>query len=190
MLTYAPAPPCAARPCLPPSDPAPSHLQTQSAAPIVIDGKGHLLGRLASIVAKQLLNGQVRRPPLRLPPARADPAVRAPLQKVVVVRTELINVSGSFFRAKVSCAPLHTAAREAGRGRRNGDSREDERGSAHGSQLAYGASRRMQRNSEGFGSVLEGSRHSTAQSGRVGMTASGSTRSTTQVDPLSAFRTC
>lgn len=32
----------------------------QSASPIVIDGKGHLLGRLASIVAKQLLNGQVR----------------------------------------------------------------------------------------------------------------------------------
>ncbi|MDA9099211.1 uL13 family ribosomal protein [bacterium] len=25
---------------------------------VVIDGRGHLLGRLASIVAKQLLNGQ------------------------------------------------------------------------------------------------------------------------------------
>ncbi|KAJ8295559.1 60S ribosomal protein L16 [Rhodotorula toruloides] len=56
----------------------------QSASPIVIDGKGHLLGRLASIVAKQLLNGQ----------------------KVVVVRCEEINCSGSFFRAKVSFAPL------------------------------------------------------------------------------------
>lgn len=45
---------------------------------IVIDAKGHLLGRLASIVAKQLLNGQ----------------------KIVVLRTEEINISGSFFRAK------------------------------------------------------------------------------------------
>jgi large subunit ribosomal protein L13Ae len=25
---------------------------------VIIDGKGHLLGRLASIVAKELLNGQ------------------------------------------------------------------------------------------------------------------------------------
>ncbi|GEM11608.1 60S ribosomal protein l16 [Rhodotorula toruloides] len=56
----------------------------QSASPIVIDGKGHLLGRLASIVAKQLLNGQ----------------------KVVVVRCEEINCSGSFFRAKVSLVPF------------------------------------------------------------------------------------
>ncbi|RMD42363.1 hypothetical protein DV735_g2768, partial [Chaetothyriales sp. CBS 134920] len=46
---------------------------------IVIDGKGHLLGRLASIVAKQILNGQ----------------------KVVVVRTEQLNISGEFFRAKL-----------------------------------------------------------------------------------------
>ena len=45
---------------------------------IVIDGKGHLLGRLASIVAKQLLNGQ----------------------KIVVVRTEALNISGEFFRSK------------------------------------------------------------------------------------------
>jgi ribosomal protein L13 len=47
--------------------------------PFIVDGKGHLLGRLASIVAKQILLGQ----------------------KVVVVRSELINVSGSFFRNKV-----------------------------------------------------------------------------------------
>ncbi len=40
---------------------------------IVIDGKGHLLGRLASIVAKQLLEGK----------------------KIVVVRTEAIVISGS-----------------------------------------------------------------------------------------------
>lgn len=45
---------------------------------MVIDGKGHLLGRLASIVAKQLLNGQ----------------------RIVVVRCEELNMSGSFYRAK------------------------------------------------------------------------------------------
>lgn len=39
----------------------------------VIDGKGHLLGRLTSIVAKQLLNGK----------------------KIVVVRAEEIVISGS-----------------------------------------------------------------------------------------------
>lgn len=46
---------------------------------IVVDGKGHLLGRLASVIAKQALSGQ----------------------KIVVVRCEEINVSGSFFRMKV-----------------------------------------------------------------------------------------
>ncbi|KAF2716786.1 ribosomal protein L13 [Polychaeton citri CBS 116435] len=46
---------------------------------IIIDAKGHLLGRLASIVAKQLLNGQ----------------------KIVVVRCEALNISGEFFRAKL-----------------------------------------------------------------------------------------
>ncbi|GMM56718.1 ribosomal 60S subunit protein L16A [Maudiozyma humilis] len=46
---------------------------------VVVDGKGHLLGRLASVVAKQLLNGQ----------------------KVVVVRAESLNVSGEFFRNKL-----------------------------------------------------------------------------------------
>ncbi|KAK4058717.1 60S ribosomal protein L16A [Microbotryomycetes sp. JL221] len=54
-------------------------MATISSAPLVIDGKGALLGRLASIVAKTVLNGQ----------------------KVVVVRAELINCSGSFFRAKL-----------------------------------------------------------------------------------------
>lgn len=48
-----------------------------------IDGKGHLLGRLASTVAKQLLNGQ----------------------KIVVVRCEALNISGEFFRAKRTSAP-------------------------------------------------------------------------------------
>merc|ERR1712217_475640 len=46
---------------------------------IVIDGKGHLLGRLAAIVAKELLSGQ----------------------RVVVVRCEDINISGSHFRNKL-----------------------------------------------------------------------------------------
>lgn len=50
---------------------------------IVIDGKGHLLGRLASIIAKQLLNGQ----------------------KIVVVRCEALNISGEFFRAKRESTP-------------------------------------------------------------------------------------
>lgn len=43
---------------------------------VVIDGRGHMFGRLASIVAKELLNGQ----------------------RVVVVRCENINISGSLFR--------------------------------------------------------------------------------------------
>ncbi|RDA92918.1 hypothetical protein CP533_3895 [Ophiocordyceps camponoti-saundersi (nom. inval.)] len=46
---------------------------------VIVDGKGHLLGRLASVVAKQLLNGQ----------------------KIVVVRCEALNISGEFFRAKL-----------------------------------------------------------------------------------------
>nr|QES71279.1 ribosomal protein L13A [Helopeltis theivora] len=47
--------------------------------PLLIDGKGHLLGRLASIVAKAALNGN----------------------RVVVVRCEQINISGNFFRSKL-----------------------------------------------------------------------------------------
>ena len=54
-------------------------MATISSTPIVIDGKGHLLGRLASIISKQILTGQ----------------------KIVVVRCEEINISGSFFRNKV-----------------------------------------------------------------------------------------
>ena len=46
---------------------------------IVIDGRGHLLGRLASYVAKDLLNGQ----------------------RIVVVRCEEILKSGSLFRNKL-----------------------------------------------------------------------------------------
>jgi len=45
---------------------------------VVVDGRGHLLGRLASKVAKELLNGQ----------------------KVVVVRCEGIEISGTFIRQK------------------------------------------------------------------------------------------
>ncbi|KAH8835690.1 hypothetical protein DL96DRAFT_1575234 [Flagelloscypha sp. PMI_526] len=33
-------------------------MATISSTPIIIDGKGHLLGRLASIVSKQILSGQ------------------------------------------------------------------------------------------------------------------------------------
>uniref|UniRef100_A0A0M3IZH8 Large ribosomal subunit protein uL13 n=1 Tax=Anisakis simplex TaxID=6269 RepID=A0A0M3IZH8_ANISI len=47
--------------------------------PIIIDGKDHLLGRLASTIAKQLLLGQ----------------------KVVVVRCEAIVISGNFHRSKL-----------------------------------------------------------------------------------------
>jgi len=46
---------------------------------IVVDGRGHLLGRLASKVAKELLCGQ----------------------KIVVVRCEEIMISGSLVRNKV-----------------------------------------------------------------------------------------
>nr|XP_031363704.1 60S ribosomal protein L13a [Lonchura striata domestica] len=45
---------------------------------LVIDGRGHLLGRLAAIVAKQVLLGR----------------------RVVVVRCEGINISGNFYRNK------------------------------------------------------------------------------------------
>merc|ERR1712168_1524019 len=46
---------------------------------IVIDGRAHMNGRLASIVAKLILNGQ----------------------KVVIVRCEEINISGNFYRNKL-----------------------------------------------------------------------------------------
>merc|ERR1712186_113709 len=42
-------------------------------------GRGHMMGRLASIVAKLILNGQ----------------------KVVIVRCEEINISGNFYRNKL-----------------------------------------------------------------------------------------
>jgi len=46
---------------------------------IIIDCRGHLLGRLASIIAKELLSGQ----------------------KIIAVRCEEINISGTFARNKV-----------------------------------------------------------------------------------------
>ncbi|CAE8591574.1 unnamed protein product, partial [Polarella glacialis] len=49
---------------------------------IVIDGRGHLLGRIASVLAKELLNGQ----------------------HVVVVRSEDVNISGSLYRNKLKYA--------------------------------------------------------------------------------------
>ena len=63
-------------------------MSLMQSTPFIVDGKGHLLGRLASIVAKQILLGQ----------------------KVVVVRSELINVSGSVFRNKV-CWRAHETNR-------------------------------------------------------------------------------
>ena len=45
---------------------------------LVLDGRSHLLGRLAAIVAKPMLLGR----------------------KVVVVRCEGINISGNFYRNK------------------------------------------------------------------------------------------
>mmetsp|Transcript_144903 Transcript_144903/g.367723 ORF Transcript_144903/g.367723 Transcript_144903/m.367723 type:complete len:202 (+) Transcript_144903:83-688(+) len=49
---------------------------------VIIDCRGHLLGRLASSVAKELLNGQ----------------------QVVCLRAEDINISGSLYRAKLKYA--------------------------------------------------------------------------------------
>jgi len=46
---------------------------------IIVDARNHLLGRLASIIAKELLNGQ----------------------RIVIVRSEEINISGSLFRNKL-----------------------------------------------------------------------------------------
>ncbi|XP_052807221.1 60S ribosomal protein L13a-like [Mya arenaria] len=50
-----------------------------SVKPIVIDARGHLMGRLAAIVAKTILQGQ----------------------RVVIVRCEGINISGNFYRNKL-----------------------------------------------------------------------------------------
>eukprot|EP00929_Paragymnodinium_shiwhaense_P095090 TRINITY_DN56055_c0_g1_i1.p1 TRINITY_DN56055_c0_g1~~TRINITY_DN56055_c0_g1_i1.p1 ORF type:complete len:181 (+),score=44.09 TRINITY_DN56055_c0_g1_i1:45-587(+) len=49
---------------------------------VIIDCRAHMLGRLASIIAKELLNGQ----------------------HVVCVRTEEINISGSLFRNQLKWA--------------------------------------------------------------------------------------
>ncbi|XP_030748989.1 60S ribosomal protein L13a [Sitophilus oryzae] len=46
---------------------------------ILIDGRGHLLGRLAAIVSKTLLQGN----------------------RIIVVRCEQLNISGNFFRNKL-----------------------------------------------------------------------------------------
>ena len=46
---------------------------------VVVDCRGHLMGRLASIVAKELMGGQ----------------------RVVLTRCEEINISGSFIRNKL-----------------------------------------------------------------------------------------
>ena len=46
---------------------------------VVVDGKGHILGRLASYVAKELQNGQ----------------------RVVVVRCDQLVISGSLYRTRL-----------------------------------------------------------------------------------------
>uniref|UniRef100_A0A2K6R6M5 60S ribosomal protein L13a n=1 Tax=Rhinopithecus roxellana TaxID=61622 RepID=A0A2K6R6M5_RHIRO len=51
---------------------------------LVLHGRGHLLGRLAAIVVKQVLLGR----------------------KVVVVHCEGINISGNFYRNKLKYLPL------------------------------------------------------------------------------------
>ncbi|KAK3856304.1 hypothetical protein Pcinc_037366 [Petrolisthes cinctipes] len=51
-----------------------------STKPVVIDGAGHIMGRLAALVAKTSLSGQ----------------------RVVVVRCEKLNLSGSFYRNKLT----------------------------------------------------------------------------------------
>uniref|UniRef100_A0A2K6NUS9 Large ribosomal subunit protein uL13 n=1 Tax=Rhinopithecus roxellana TaxID=61622 RepID=A0A2K6NUS9_RHIRO len=53
---------------------------------LVLDGRGHLLGHLAAIVAKQVLLGR----------------------KVVVVRCEGINISGNFYRNKLKYLRMNT----------------------------------------------------------------------------------
>ena len=73
---------------------------------VVVDGKGHLLGRLASTVAKQLLNGQ----------------------KVVVVRCEQLNISGEFFRAKRTSTEPESHTSNAHRRTDRGGAREEEQG--------------------------------------------------------------
>lgn len=62
-----------------------------SAPLVVIDGKGHLFGRLASTVAKELLNGK----------------------RVVIVRSELVEMSGSLFRNKSMCRLFPSQAQVA-----------------------------------------------------------------------------
>ncbi|CAN6297741.1 unnamed protein product, partial [Urochloa humidicola] len=58
---------------------------------IVVDARHHMLGRLSSIIAKELLNGQ----------------------KVVVVRCEEICMSGGLVRQKMKMIPHKTKRGEA-----------------------------------------------------------------------------
>ena len=90
---------------------------------VVVDGRGHMLGRMASIVAKELLSGQKVvcswslwlngcpagvRPPPALSGAGLGWPSRTPgltlllgvLAGQVITRAEETNISGSFFRNK------------------------------------------------------------------------------------------
>ena len=58
---------------------------------VVVDTRGHLLGRLASLIAKELLMGQ----------------------HVVCVRCEEINISGTFIRNKRKAPPPHSKSYSA-----------------------------------------------------------------------------
>jgi hypothetical protein len=76
---------------------------------IVIDGRGHLMGRLASIAAKEIMNGQ----------------------NLVVVRCEELNISGSRERG----ARARASASARGRGRAGARAR-GERGATPSARTA------------------------------------------------------
>ena len=65
---------------------------------IVIDGRGHLLGRLASVVAKTLLQGNDSHVCSLM--TKSDWILSSSGRRVIVVRCEGINISGSFYRNK------------------------------------------------------------------------------------------
>lgn len=56
--------------------------------PIVIDGRGHRLGRFAAVTAKTLLQGE----------------------RVLVVQCEGINIYGNFYRNKIKVSEVHEEA--------------------------------------------------------------------------------
>ena len=69
---------------------------------LVIDGRGHLLGRLAAVIAKQVLSGQrVVSNQISLSFSLSLGKICfSPTNKQVVVRAEQIEISGPFYRNK------------------------------------------------------------------------------------------